>query len=85
MENAYLSEQLDFFGPKYNTIQYKNEYYYSGINPVEFRGHSIIIMTIIITIIIIIIIIIMFIAIIIITMVLIKIENLENRNTILTK
>ena len=23
----------------YNTIQYKNEYYYSGINPVEFRGH----------------------------------------------
>ena len=24
----------------YNTIQYKNEYYYSGINPVEFRGHS---------------------------------------------
>ena len=39
-------------------------------------------MTIIITIIIIIIIIIMFIAIIIITMVLIKIENLENRNTI---
>ena len=24
---------------KYNTIQYKNEYYYSGINPVEFRGH----------------------------------------------
>ena len=26
--------------PVYNTIQYKNEYYYSGINPVEFRGHS---------------------------------------------
>ena len=24
----------------YNTIQYKNEYYYSGINPIEFRGHS---------------------------------------------
>ena len=24
----------------YNTIQYKSEYYYSGINPVEFRGHS---------------------------------------------
>ena len=24
----------------HNTIQYKNEYYYSGINPVEFRGHS---------------------------------------------
>ena len=24
----------------YNTIQYKNEYYYSGINPVEFRGHE---------------------------------------------
>ena len=23
----------------YNTIQYKHEYYYSGINPVEFRGH----------------------------------------------
>ena len=23
----------------YNTIQYKLEYYYSGINPVEFRGH----------------------------------------------
>ena len=23
-----------------NTIQYKNEYYYSGINPVEFRGHN---------------------------------------------
>ena len=25
-----------------DTIQYniKNEYYYSGINPVEFRGHS---------------------------------------------
>ena len=22
------------------TIQYKHEYYYSGINPVEFRGHS---------------------------------------------
>ena len=22
----------------YDTIQYKNEYYYSGINPVEFRG-----------------------------------------------
>ena len=22
------------------TIQYKNEYYYSGINPIEFRGHS---------------------------------------------
>ena len=26
----------------YNTIQYKNEYYYSGINPVEFRSHIII-------------------------------------------
>ena len=26
-------------GWKYNTIQYKHEYYYSGINPVEFRGH----------------------------------------------
>ena len=25
---------------KYNKIQYKHEYYYSGINPVEFRGHS---------------------------------------------
>ena len=25
-------------GSRYNTIQYKNEYYYSGINPVEFRG-----------------------------------------------
>ena len=24
-----------------NTIQYKNEYYYSGINPTEFRGHRI--------------------------------------------
>ena len=24
----------------YNTIQYKYEYYYSGINPIEFRGHS---------------------------------------------
>ena len=23
-----------------NTIKYKYEYYYSGINPVEFRGHS---------------------------------------------
>ena len=23
-----------------NTIQYKNEYYYSGINPVEFPGHN---------------------------------------------
>ena len=23
-----------------NTIQYKHEYYYSGINPLEFRGHS---------------------------------------------
>ena len=25
---------------KYNTIQYKNEYYYSGIHPIEFRGHK---------------------------------------------
>ena len=25
---------------KYNRIQYKHKYYYSGINPVEFRGHS---------------------------------------------
>ena len=25
---------------QYNTIQYKHEYYYSGVNPVEFRGHS---------------------------------------------
>ena len=24
---------------QYNTIQYKNEYYYSGINPVEFQSH----------------------------------------------
>ena len=24
----------------YKKIQYKNEYYYSGINPIEFRGHS---------------------------------------------
>ena len=24
---------------QYNT-QYKNEYYYSGINPVDFRGHN---------------------------------------------
>ena len=24
---------------QYNTIKYKHEYYYSGINPVEFRGH----------------------------------------------
>ena len=24
----------------YNTIQYKYEYHYSGINPVEFLGHS---------------------------------------------
>ena len=24
---------------QYNTIQYKHEHYYSGINPVEFRGH----------------------------------------------
>ena len=24
---------------QYNTILYKHEYYYSGINPVEFRGH----------------------------------------------
>ena len=23
-----------------HTIQYKHEYYHSGINPVEFRGHS---------------------------------------------
>ena len=23
-----------------NTIQYKHDYYYSGINPVEFRSHS---------------------------------------------
>ena len=23
----------------YNTIQYKHEYYYSGINPIEFRSH----------------------------------------------
>ena len=23
---------------QYNTIQYKHEYYYSGVNPVEFRG-----------------------------------------------
>ena len=25
---------------QYNTIQYKHEYYYSGINLVEFRGHN---------------------------------------------
>ena len=25
---------------QYNTIQYKHEYYYSGINPVELRGHT---------------------------------------------
>ena len=25
---------------QYNTIQYKNEYYYSGINPIEFLGHN---------------------------------------------
>ena len=25
---------------EHNTIKYKQEYYYSGINPVEFRGHS---------------------------------------------
>ena len=30
-----------FFRNGYNTIQYKNEYYYSGINPVEFRGHRV--------------------------------------------
>ena len=24
----------------YNTIQYKHEYFYGGINPVEFRGYS---------------------------------------------
>ena len=29
---------LHFIHPL-DTIQYKNEYYYSGINPVEFRGH----------------------------------------------
>ena len=23
-----------------NTIEYKKKYYYSGINPVEFRGHN---------------------------------------------
>ena len=35
-QSSFLSET----SLKYNKIQYKNEYYYSGINPVEFRGHK---------------------------------------------
>ena len=26
---------------QYNTLQYKHEYYYSGINPAEFQCHSV--------------------------------------------
>ena len=43
---------MDEFGEKLegrrNKIQYKDEYYYSGINLVEFQGHSKCIVTIII-------------------------------------
>ena len=33
------SSSFCFILLSYNTIQYKHEYYYSGINSVEFRGH----------------------------------------------
>ena len=36
--SCYYNSQLHLL--LYNTIQYKNEHYYSGINPIEFRGHS---------------------------------------------
>ena len=38
-----LKEVLSLIGSVlvvYNKIQYKHKCYYSGINPVEFRGHS---------------------------------------------
>ena len=38
LDHNVASSYRPIFNLQYNTIQYKNEYYYSGINPVEFRG-----------------------------------------------
>ena len=38
--NTIQNNTIQYNTIQYNTIQYKYEYYYSGINPIEFRGPS---------------------------------------------